>query len=351
MSQDPTPDVFEGTVQPAREDLVNEHPLSPEKVEDVLGAFRTWVMQAATDSPEGVSAAEGPPAVEERPDLYTMLEHFTALRHEINLQTKATRAQQEQNAQTLEEFLGVVEKLEANQPTPEQDEATRPLLQTIIGLYDSLALAAREVRRVQQVTLPELKKLQDTVEEFENSRRQQEVTKAPAEPDPNEEPVWVMPIEFEEDTEPAEPAPSFWSRFLGRSSAPRKTEEVPSISRTQQSPSVPSNTPTPTQSPEPEPPDFVGPVGEAVTRVEQLLTSVVTGYTMSVDRIDRALEKHGLMPIPAVGQPFDPEVMEVLDVVTEPGRTTTEVIEEVRRGYKINGQVFRFAQVRVAKPS
>jgi molecular chaperone GrpE len=42
--------------------------------------------------------------------------------------------------------------------------------------------------------------------------------------------------------------------------------------------------------------------------------------------------------------------MEVVEVITESGRTTTEVIEEVRRGYLWRGAVFRFAQVRVARP-
>ena len=43
--------------------------------------------------------------------------------------------------------------------------------------------------------------------------------------------------------------------------------------------------------------------------------------------------------------------MEVVEVVPGPGRASTEVIEEVRRGYRWRGRVFRFAQVRVAKPS
>jgi molecular chaperone GrpE (heat shock protein) len=42
--------------------------------------------------------------------------------------------------------------------------------------------------------------------------------------------------------------------------------------------------------------------------------------------------------------------MEVAEVVSEPGRTGTEVLEEVRRGYRWRGRVFRPAQVRVARP-
>jgi molecular chaperone GrpE (heat shock protein) len=41
--------------------------------------------------------------------------------------------------------------------------------------------------------------------------------------------------------------------------------------------------------------------------------------------------------------------MEVVEVVTEPGRTGTEVLEIVRRGYLWNERLFRPAQVRVAR--
>ncbi len=80
-----------------------------------------------------------------------------------------------------------------------------------------------------------------------------------------------------------------------------------------------------------------------------MLTALVTGYTMSVQRVERALRQHGLEPILAVGERFDPERMEVVEASTGTGRTPGEVLEEVRRGYLWNGRVFRYAQVRVAK--
>ncbi len=70
---------------------------------------------------------------------------------------------------------------------------------------------------------------------------------------------------------------------------------------------------------------------------------------MSLQRLDRALRHHGLEPIACVGQPFDPERMEVLEAVGGTGRPANEVLDEVRRGYLWNGRVFRYAQVRVAK--
>jgi molecular chaperone GrpE len=88
---------------------------------------------------------------------------------------------------------------------------------------------------------------------------------------------------------------------------------------------------------------------QAAEQVRQFFTGVVTGYTMSLQRIDRALQQFALEPIACVGQPFDPEIMEVVEVVNEPGRSGTEVLEEVRRGYRWRGRLFRYAQVRVAR--
>jgi molecular chaperone GrpE len=70
---------------------------------------------------------------------------------------------------------------------------------------------------------------------------------------------------------------------------------------------------------------------------------------MGLDRIDRALTKHGLEPIPCVGEPFDPECMEVVEVVAAPGQDGSMVVEEVRRGYRWGERIFRFAQVRAAR--
>jgi molecular chaperone GrpE (heat shock protein) len=41
--------------------------------------------------------------------------------------------------------------------------------------------------------------------------------------------------------------------------------------------------------------------------------------------------------------------MEVVEVVGNAGRTSGTVVEVVRPGYRLNGQLFRFAQVKVAR--
>ncbi len=54
-------------------------------------------------------------------------------------------------------------------------------------------------------------------------------------------------------------------------------------------------------------------------------------------------------PIAAIGEPYDPELMEAVEAVRGSGRPSGEVLDEVRRGYLYQGRVFRYAQVRVAK--
>src|SRR5436190_17440056 len=72
-------------------------PLTAAAIDAVLADFRRWLEELAAGAPEPPPEAEEPPV-----DLATVVAAFTALRHEVNLQTKATRAQSEQFAQALE---------------------------------------------------------------------------------------------------------------------------------------------------------------------------------------------------------------------------------------------------------
>jgi molecular chaperone GrpE len=223
-----------------------------------------------------------------------LLGQFLALRHEVNLQTKAVRGQQEQNAETLNQLtqalLGLRQAQSAAQALQEQgeEELLRPLVKTLVELHDALAPAQREVSRVAQTILTELDVL----------RQQAPPTKPP-------------------------PKKSLLSRLFG--SRHESGTVAPQADRAEQ-------------------------VQAAAERVRQLLGSLLAGYTMSVQRVERTLQQHGLEPIQAAGQPFDPERMEVVEVVLGGSRPGGEVIEEVRRGYLWHGRVFRYAQVRVAKP-
>jgi molecular chaperone GrpE len=278
--------------------------LTPEAVEAVLADFRSWLLQVPAE-PHNDGEAE--PARVEPVDLHTLLGQFLALRHEINLQTRAARTQAEQSAEALRQLGQALELL--RQPreaptlarTPDLEEAVRPLLKTLIDLYDALALASREVQRVESVLLPAFDQL----------------TAAAGSP-PGRVQAEAVSL-------------SVLARLFGAGSAVR---QMKAALHSQQAASQ----------------QQAEQVNQAVARVRQLVTSLVTGYSMSVQRLERALSQSGLEPIRSVGEPFDPEVMEAVEVVAEPGRQTSEVIEEVRRGYRWCGRMFRFAQVKVARP-
>lgn len=59
----------------------------------------------------------------------------------------------------------------------------------------------------------------------------------------------------------------------------------------------------------------------------------------------RVLAKYGIVPIETAGQAFDPLIHEA--VAAEQGGT---ILEEVRRGWLIQGKVLRAASVRIVKP-
>jgi molecular chaperone GrpE len=240
--------------------------LGPELIEEVLADFRTWLREAAIPPP--------PAAPTEPPDWSSILQQWVALRQEVNLQTRASRAQLEQNAKALEELARTVDTLEDQGPTDDSagDESLRPLLKALVDVHEALTLGHREAQRL---------------------------TAALATPLPA--------ISF-----------PWWGRWLGVQHR------------------------------------VVQPVQDAWQKLaeaqRQKVDALLVGYQMGLQRLDRVLQQQGLQPIDVVGQPFDPEQMEVVEVVRELGREGSIVLDEVRRGYLWNGRVFRFAQVRVARP-
>src|SRR5262249_2812134 len=89
---------------------------------------------------------------------------------------------------------------------------------------------------------------------------------------------------------------------------------------------------------------------DEIARFRQMADAVRAGSALSAQRRERALEQHGVERVACVGQPFDPETMEVAEVVRDPDRTAAEVVDELRPGYRWRGRLLRYAQVRVARP-
>ncbi len=89
--------------------------LSPEAIDAILGDFRGWLEAHGTAEPE--------PG--ERIDFGTLLAQFTALRHEVNLQTKASRALSER--------------------VTKASEAPNPILKLLLDVADVLQASLKQM--------------------------------------------------------------------------------------------------------------------------------------------------------------------------------------------------------------
>ena len=108
-----------------------------DEVESIMADFRAWLAEAKEgDVPEPLPGL----------DVATVVQQFTALRQEVNLQTKSSRSALEQNDQALALLQQSMAALE--QQPGATEEAVRPLLKTLIDAHDALSLAEREVQRL-----------------------------------------------------------------------------------------------------------------------------------------------------------------------------------------------------------
>lgn len=275
----------------------------PAAIETILADFRSWLAQAEVAAAPASLLEETAP-----PDLHTLLSQFVALRHEVNLQTKAARGQQEQTAETLQQLRQALTALDHANQALEQSrkhdhrELLRPLLKTLVDLHDALSLAVREVTRLQE----SLRNLQ-----------------------------WLIPAD--DDYRPVGPLPwpvewfrRWWVKWVDRG----KTEHAAEAERQSRR-----------QARREQQERFHA----TVERTRQMVEAFLVGYTMGLQRVQRAFTQHGLEAIDCLGQLFDPERMEVVEAVADSGHPSGEVLEEVRRGYLWQDKVFRYAQVKVAK--
>jgi molecular chaperone GrpE len=85
-------------------------------------------------------------------------------------------------------------------------------------------------------------------------------------------------------------------------------------------------------------------------RPPELATSSWVEGVTAIDRKLRALlESEGVRPVEAeAGKPFDPREHEAIVNVPGTGRAEGEIVEVVRRGYKLRDRVLRPALVAVA---
>ncbi len=80
-------------------------------------------------------------------------------------------------------------------------------------------------------------------------------------------------------------------------------------------------------------------------------TDFRNGIELIYRQFQDALQKIGVQPIVAMGQPFDPRVHEAIEMVDTREVPDHHVMDELQRGYKYKDRLLRPAMVRVARNS
>jgi molecular chaperone GrpE len=77
--------------------------------------------------------------------------------------------------------------------------------------------------------------------------------------------------------------------------------------------------------------------------------SLLEGVRGTANNLESALAAAGVEPVPAVGQPFDPELHEAVDTVPVEQERDNLVTAEYSRGYRIGERLLRPARVQVGR--
>jgi molecular chaperone GrpE len=74
------------------------------------------------------------------------------------------------------------------------------------------------------------------------------------------------------------------------------------------------------------------------------------GFQLTLQQLDELLAAQGVVPIEALGRPFDPSQHEAIGHEESDEHPEDTVVSEVRKGYRLHDRVVRPALVRVARP-
>ena len=84
---------------------------------------------------------------------------------------------------------------------------------------------------------------------------------------------------------------------------------------------------------------------------QEILAAISHGYSLTLDSLDEALVACHVNRIACEGKIFDPQRMTAVDVEEISSVPEGTVVEVYRNGYEWNGEVYRSAQVKVARPA
>lgn len=86
----------------------------------------------------------------------------------------------------------------------------------------------------------------------------------------------------------------------------------------------------------------------ALEHVEDVSSGLGQGVDMVCKQIADVFGKHGVAPIPATGEKFDPQVHEAVAHVPSADHPADTVMQELLRGYRLGDQVLRASRVIVS---
>lgn len=75
----------------------------------------------------------------------------------------------------------------------------------------------------------------------------------------------------------------------------------------------------------------------------------ITGVSHIRQQLEIILKSEGAEEIKCIGERFDPTLHEALEEVEDAGKESGVVLEELQKGYKIDGRVIRPAKVKISK--
>lgn len=81
------------------------------------------------------------------------------------------------------------------------------------------------------------------------------------------------------------------------------------------------------------------------------IKALVDGYELTMTAVETAMKRHGISQMDCRGRPFDPSFMKAVDVEESDNVDDGTVLDVYRRGYMVYDNVYRQAEVRVARNS
>jgi molecular chaperone GrpE len=125
--------------------------IDPIDMESLLSRFRQWLQEAHTEAEALEPEPPAHDALDHEVGLYRLVEEFTALRHELKLQTKSARGLQEQTESFLPALRQALEQFRPGEPRRDRTawDAGKPLAEGLGDLDESLERGRVEIEKAQ----------------------------------------------------------------------------------------------------------------------------------------------------------------------------------------------------------